>query len=286
MSDLSTLSSLIGQQINDPNNKEVGTGAGSLMVDWINRILDDTAKLTDCLQHKVKITGTGSLESFPLPTGGISYLTVLLFGTAETENTAITITIDGTATTLTEDSEWQAGASNTEAAASLASALNGVTGVSASSSGAVITVIVDDGTSIDLLTSSSAQTVIKIDNSAVWRIINVVDRTNNRIYLPISRRDYQAAYLSIQGFQVSVEYYYNIFGFGSDRDIYILPIVTNNLVIDMDVSTSHLKMVYVDGTETPLGLLNEYDALVIAGVSAIYYGTNGDETRGQFEFQK
>jgi len=69
------------------------------------------------------------------------------------------VTIDGTNitnTTLTEGVDWTAATSNTATATSLASAINGVAGVSATASGAVVTVIADDATvAADITTFTS-----------------------------------------------------------------------------------------------------------------------------------
>ena len=62
MSTIATLDTLIAQRINDPNHDEVAavSVAGSDMLRWINRVLDDAAKLTDCLQTTGTIVGSGA----------------------------------------------------------------------------------------------------------------------------------------------------------------------------------------------------------------------------------
>ena len=56
--------------------------------------------------------------------------------------------------TLTEGIEWAAATSNTATATSLASAIDGIAGLSAASSGAVVTIICDSGIDITAVTSS------------------------------------------------------------------------------------------------------------------------------------
>jgi hypothetical protein len=70
-----------------------------------------------------------------------------------------TIDIAGTGittSTLTEGVDWTAATSNNATATSLASAIDGVSGVSASASGAVVTVVADTGADITTYTTSDA----------------------------------------------------------------------------------------------------------------------------------
>lgn len=73
-------------------------------------------------------------------------LEILSFTNLETNNNTVTVTIAGVPTVLTEDVEWQAGASNAAAATSLATAINALAGVGASAVGAEVLVTRDAGT--------------------------------------------------------------------------------------------------------------------------------------------
>lgn len=194
MATLATLTTLIQQEIQDPNADEVTIGASSVMVSWINRVLADASKITDCLQNTGSVTGNGTLEAQVLPT--------------------------------------------------------------------------------------------PTTGSTLWRILSATDRVNGIIYLPCTRREYQAFYGSIVTRSAGGGYYYNLFGFGTARKLNILPIVANNVVITVEFSETHPTLVYSAGTETPSGLLGNYDELVIDGVCAIYYGTTGDERRHMVYFTK
>ena len=74
----------------------------------------------------------------------------------------VTITVDGSQTVLTAGgTDWTAAVANSNTAASLASAINGVTGVSASATAAVVTVLADSGSDItELVTSGTAGELI------------------------------------------------------------------------------------------------------------------------------
>ena len=284
MSSFTDLGTLIGQRINDPNHNEIGVGANSVMEAFTNRVLDDASKLTDCLQHSGVVTGDGTVESFSLPTGNVSYIEILDY--SDLALSVITVTINGTAYTQTEGTDWNRGASNTAAATSLAAALNGESGIIASSNGVVITVTADTTKTINSLSTTESATDIVIDNAKVWHILSVTDKTNGLVYLPADRREWQGIRNAIIVNSVTGMYYYNLFGYGSGRLLHILPKVANNTNVTLEFSTTHPKMIYVDGTERPLGLLDEYDPLVIAGVAKIYYDANGDIERADQEFQQ
>jgi len=64
MSNLTTLYALIGDEIYDPGNVEVATGAASRMLRWINVVAKEAARLTDCLQTSDTFAGDSSAESF------------------------------------------------------------------------------------------------------------------------------------------------------------------------------------------------------------------------------
>ena len=197
MSALSTLYTLIGQNINDPDHDEVGTGAGSVMLGWINLVLDDTAKLTDCLQVTDTLTGNGSVESFAVT--GLSEVT---------------------------------------------------------------------------------------DAYDLWRILSVTDLTNGIVYIPVDRSDYYGYWISLITNSAGGNYVWNLYGYDASRKVYILPIVANLTEITLDFSKKHPTLLDTKESDTPLGILNEYDNLVIHGVSTIYYASAGNMERAQYEFAR
>jgi hypothetical protein len=186
MSSTTLLYTDISRRILDPNNDEVSIGAGSVMLGWINDILDEAAKLTDCLQSSGTVTGTGSAENF---------------------------------------------------------VVSGLTNM--------------------------------------WRILSVTDKTNGIVYLPIERRDWQGFRNSAKVNSVGGQYGWGLFGYGASRKIDILPIVANNVVITIEHSETHATLTT---GQSPSGILNDHDSLVIEGVAAIYYGTTGDTEKYQQAF--
>lgn len=85
----------------------------------------------------------------------------------------VTVGVDGSDTTKSEPGDWSASGSNGATATSLASALNGITGVSASATAAVVTVTADSGSSITKLDVSDSDNspgtgrAVKVDSPSV-----------------------------------------------------------------------------------------------------------------------
>jgi predicted RecA/RadA family phage recombinase len=73
-------------------------------------------------------------------------LTVLDFAQLDSDNATVTVTVNGTATVLTEEVEWNAATSNDATATSLASAINALAGVTATATTNVVTVVAATGT--------------------------------------------------------------------------------------------------------------------------------------------
>lgn len=118
-----------------------------------------------------------------------------------------------------------------------------------------------------------------------WRTLNVIDRSNGRKYLPIPRDQYQDHYIAIVNNSASGLYVYNIFGYGSARRIYILPILSpNGTTLTIEFSETHPTITYSAGTETPSGILNQYDRAIIEGVKTIYYQASYDNEKAQQSF--
>lgn len=102
------------------------------------------------------VTGSWTFNSTTNAHGGIA--TIVDFSLLSGD----TVTINGdniTNTTVTEGSDWTAATSNAATATSLASALNAVTGVSASATAAVVTITADNLANITTLSSSDGTNV-------------------------------------------------------------------------------------------------------------------------------
>lgn len=74
-------------------------------------------------------------------------LTVLDFAQLNTDNATVTVTINGVAFVLTEDVEWDAATSNDATATALAAAIAALTGVTATATTNVVTVVPATGLS-------------------------------------------------------------------------------------------------------------------------------------------
>jgi predicted RecA/RadA family phage recombinase len=72
-------------------------------------------------------------------------LTVLDFAQLDSDNATVTVTVNGVVTVLTEEVEWNAATSNDATATSLASAINALTGVTATATTNVVTVVPASG---------------------------------------------------------------------------------------------------------------------------------------------
>ncbi len=128
-------------------------------------------------------------------------------------------------------------------------------------------------------------------NASLWHILNVSNPTTGVIYIPVlDRQEYQGYRNQIVTNSLSTSFYiYNIFGYGtaSNRKIYLLPYApsgTNNITVEY--SETHPAITYTTGTETPSGLLNDYDALVIEGVAALYFQYVNDEENEREAFAR
>ena len=281
MSSVSSLHTLFSYEIGDPNKDEIAapTGATSQFIVWLNYVVQDIARLTDCLQTSVVVTGDATAEAFAIPTSGLAYITILDFADIETENATVTVTVNGTASVLTEDAQYQAGASNNACATSLAAALEAVTGLTASASSAVVTVRTDPNTSytIDNLVTSTATTNMTISLGRIWRVLRVTDKTNEIIYRSVTREEFQGYRNNIVGNSLSDVYVYSVFGYDSGRYIYLLPVVASAIAITIEASSYPPTIVYT-ATAMP-GLLNQDDSILLKGLAALYWNAVGDTAR-------
>lgn len=77
-------------------------------------------------------------------------LQVLDYVQLDTDNATVTVTINGVATVLTEEVEWNAATSNDATATSLAAAINALTGMTATAATNTVTVVPATGISLAL----------------------------------------------------------------------------------------------------------------------------------------
>jgi len=89
-------------------------------------------------------------------------LTVLDFAQLDSDNATVTVTVNGVATVLTEEVEWNAATSNDATATSLAAAINALTGVTATATTNVVTVVPASGIAI----ASPAIGRVRLDGAA------------------------------------------------------------------------------------------------------------------------
>lgn len=116
------------------------------------------------------------------------------------------------------------------------------------------------------------------------RILSVTDRDNGIIYQPITRREYQAAHKSIVTNSAAGEFVYSDFLKVNAR-LQVLPLPAGTLTVEF----SELPATVTDagsGAETLPGILNLYDALVVAGVARLYFESGDDSARSQQAFSE
>lgn len=117
---------------------------------------------------------------------GQQVIEILDFATLAGGTPTVTVTIDGSANVLTQGTQWSAAGSNNAAASSLASAINGLAGVSASASGAEVLVVKDDGigevtlaSSADLSDLKLGETRYKLKSDTLESLLTIVHSTHN-----------------------------------------------------------------------------------------------------------
>ena len=284
-------------RIDDPNSDEVPAidDAGDLMLSWLQNTCDEAAMATDCLQISATIKAS-------------HVITVVNYAHASMTAATITITrATAGATVGTEPTQWNAATSNNTTAINIATWLNALAGVAAEASGALVYVYgVSDTVSTITSTANvlgltiagatvASESVVVTGMTGLWRIISVVDRTNGYVYRPITRREYQAAYISIVTNGASGEYVCSLFGHkvqpsGTDRrKLYLLPTVAASATITVEYSRTHPVIIYTgsagDQVDEAQGILKDYETLLIEGMAVQYYQTTGDTEREQIAFQ-
>jgi len=181
----------IGVAIGDPNNAKAKRWQ---LLTWINIVLQDAARMTDCLQTaSTTVTGDGTAESFDITTGD------------------------------------------------------------------------------DVLTR-------------LHRIISVTDATNGVTYLPVKRRDWNAARINIVTNSITDRHIYNLFGYDANMILSILPVVVT--AVDITVEHSQLHATLTTVNSSPSGLLNDDPLIVIKGVERLYWDFVGDKEKSQLAFEE
>jgi hypothetical protein len=104
-------------------------------------------------------------------------------GDASSTGMTITVTIDGTATVLTEGVNWTANANLTTQATNIKNAITAVTGMSATSSGVEIYVTQDDATRLLTVATSRASDVIAQSPSQVIVPLAIAEVANHLVAL-------------------------------------------------------------------------------------------------------
>lgn len=139
----------------------------TLMVTWGAL---DKVYIANGIDQPIQWDGTTAIN------GAETIITILDYADLATNNTVVTVTVDGIATACTEDGvgtppNWFAQTSNNVTATDLASALNSISGISASATDAVVTVIADAGTGAieSLVSDESDATNITIAHIATPR---------------------------------------------------------------------------------------------------------------------
>ena len=140
------LSNLAGVEINTPLITGVGTSldleAGAPKTD----AAADTAILKAGNAFPGAATNTAGANTILAGGIGKRIFTVVDYSHGSMSGSTVTITINGSATVLTEGVEWTAATNNNATAASLASALGGLSGMGASASAADVRIVADAGT--------------------------------------------------------------------------------------------------------------------------------------------
>lgn len=165
-------------------------------------VLDDNGvqgcvRTTDVAPNDVLLTGQTAYPEASVNTtgadvhlaGGLGSKSVTVDDYNNCGTDTVTVTIDGSASVLTEASEWTAATSNAATATSLASAIDALTGVSASATAAVVYVTKDDTTSaITLAEGDATCTTIangtdgKIKTFTELQLQSTLDSNDNLVY--------------------------------------------------------------------------------------------------------
>jgi len=115
-----------------------------------------------------------------------------------------------------------------------------------------------------------------------YHVQSVADRTNKRVYRPVTREEYSGYYNSIVGNSTDGQYVWNLFGYDATQKIYALPIVANNQALAVEYSQFHDTVLFDD--TSLLGLLDDMDQLIVEGVAVIYFGSMGDFENARMAF--
>jgi len=106
---------------------------------------------------------------------------ILDYADVATNNTVITLTVNGTVNTITEGGDWTAVTSNTVSAAALVVHLNTLTGITATNSAGVVTIVAQAGYTINAITNDeSDDTNLTTERDVVDVIQGVPALVNDR----------------------------------------------------------------------------------------------------------
>ena len=186
MSTVAELYRDIGTEIGDEGNARVPTWK---LLRWINKAIRDIVRKTYCLSATLEVTGSQEVE---------------IVGYSALSGETVTVTVDGTASVLTEGVGWTAATSNAATATSLATAVNAVTGLSAyadSLDTAVVVIVATGGYGLDTIalsdetnttTSATGRESLELENILTrFRLIeNVYSTADEIIYRSYTRQQY------------------------------------------------------------------------------------------------
>jgi len=265
---MSTVANLyydIGLRIGDPSNTKVETWQ---LLRWINLSIKDIVKKTDCLWAVDEVSGQKRIKVIDY--SNLSGAVISL----KTSN-------DSAATDYTESSEWDRVTSNSVTAANIATALNSHTDVFAYADGVYVYVGCTGGYTLSTLTCDASTSYLTISDdgyktfemnnvlSNFRKVRNIYDTGEELIYRPYTRQDYN---------RVLVDSNYAGYGYYVDSS-YKMWILAEGGGITSD-NTFKIDYLYwntdlTSGSDTPEGILNHYDEIILERVMYYYYMSNG-----------
>jgi hypothetical protein len=257
----------IGLAIGDPANVSVKTWK---LLNWINLAIEEGVRATNCLWATETLTG--QREIVVLDYTGL-------------EDITITVTVDGTASVLTEmdaGGSFNAVTSNTQTATNITTALNTITGVKAYSSSATIRVLATGGATIDSITTTALAADMTIADEGYetflltsfltrFRRVNTIyEAGNDVIYEPYTRPQYDLALMQSSGFTGDI-------GYVSPSNVLYLKKAGANLTGENQFTIDFLQTpaALTLATESPPGITADYTDYIVRKVCYYYYLTQG-----------
>ncbi len=263
MSTVNELYRDIGDEIGDPGNARNPTW---LILRWINKAINDSALLTNCLQNIVTISGE-------------RLITVLDFGALDIADAIITLqtSADAASTDYTEGVDWDAATSNAVTATNIATTLSRHNNTEAYSDGVMVYVCATGGYTITTLTTDADVDEMTIaDNgyetfelnnilTGFRKAKNIYSTGQEIIFRPYTRQQYDRALIDTTyvgyGYYIDPSYkmYLKHAGVNVDSSV---TFVVEYLYYPTTLSLS---------TESPPGILAHFDDLIIQKVKYYYY---------------